>query len=528
MATIDDLLARVTDTKIRQDIRAAVDEITDPQGFGIVFEHHVPETVLLPGFKVRKGTLVTRRDELTGVEWVVKTISSGIASLESVDNGERCSVSTNILIPIKPFGEPVYPALLPLGHLVTDTTKPWHAVINGENYHALQVLLYLYEGKVDCIYIDPPYNTGAKDWTYNNRFVDLNDRYRHSKWLSFMEKRLRLAKRLLKPDGVLVVTVDEHEVHHLGMLLEKKKLFSEFTRQMVTIVNNPKGVTQAGFSRVEEYAFFCLPWGARVEGRGDDLLTPDTTDEDISDNEDVKRPRWKGLLRSGAEARRQDREEMFYPVFIDEARGAVVGAGEPLPIDKKPDLNAKINGHRSAWPIRRDGSLGRWGIGHRLARDLASKGYISAGNYDPVRKTWAISYLSKHLREQLAAGVLEIISFNKERNVADVAYTELAARRIKTVWHRSRHDAGSGGSDLLSAFLGERAFPYPKSLYAVQVSRVVLWPSTKGNAAECYAFAVTLPCRTRPGDNTIADHLSGGSRGTVERLVGTPGSSRGD
>ena len=71
---------------------------------------------------------------------------------------------------------------------------PWHAVINGENYHALQLLLYLYEGKVDCIYIDPPFNSGAADWTYNNRFVDKNDLYGHSKWLSFMEKRLKIAR----------------------------------------------------------------------------------------------------------------------------------------------------------------------------------------------------------------------------------------------------------------------------------------------------------------------------------------------
>ena len=81
------------------------------------------------------------------------------------------------------------------------------------------IFQYLYKKKIDCVYIDPPYNTGARDWKYNNRYVDDNDVWRHSKWLSMMEKRLKLAARLLKPDGVLVVTIDEHEVHHLGMLL---------------------------------------------------------------------------------------------------------------------------------------------------------------------------------------------------------------------------------------------------------------------------------------------------------------------
>src|SRR5207247_388147 len=92
------------------------------------------------------------------------------------------------------------------------TEKPFHVVVNGENYHVLQLLRFVYEGRVDCIYLDPPFNTGARDWKYNNRYVDSKDTWRHSKWLSFMEKRLRLARRLLASEGVLIVMVDEHEV----------------------------------------------------------------------------------------------------------------------------------------------------------------------------------------------------------------------------------------------------------------------------------------------------------------------------
>src|SRR5690606_36163765 len=136
-------------------------------------------------------------------------------------------------------------------------SKPAHAVINAENFHALQLLTYTHAGKVDLIYIDPPYNTGARDWKYNNRYVDANDQWRHSKWLSMMEKRLKLSRRLLKPDGVLVVTIDEHEVHHLGVLLEQ--LFPDMRRQMVTVVINPSGTSSDGLSRVEEYAIFVTP-----------------------------------------------------------------------------------------------------------------------------------------------------------------------------------------------------------------------------------------------------------------------------
>src|SRR5258708_39985440 len=91
--------------------------------------------------------------------------------------------------------------------------KPFHAVINAENFHALQALLYTHEGKIDGIYIDPPYNSGARDWKYNNHFVDADDLYRHSTWLAFMERRLLLAKKLLYLEAsVLIVTLNERGI----------------------------------------------------------------------------------------------------------------------------------------------------------------------------------------------------------------------------------------------------------------------------------------------------------------------------
>ena len=88
-------------------------------------------------------------------------------------------------------------------------------IIHGDNLLALKALETRFSGQVKCIYIDPPYNTGARDWKYNNDYVDGADTYRHSKWLSMMEKRLKLAKRLLNPaDSVLIVTIDEKEYLH--------------------------------------------------------------------------------------------------------------------------------------------------------------------------------------------------------------------------------------------------------------------------------------------------------------------------
>ena len=123
----------------------------------------------------------------------------------------------------------------------TDPAKPTNILIEGDNYHALSVLNYTHQGKIDVIYIDPPYNTGNKDFKYNDCWVDEEDSYKHSKWLSFMSKRLRLAKHLLKSEGVLITHIDEHENSALELLLDD--IYGEENR-LGTIVwdkRNPKG-----------------------------------------------------------------------------------------------------------------------------------------------------------------------------------------------------------------------------------------------------------------------------------------------
>ncbi|MFL5241555.1 MAG: site-specific DNA-methyltransferase [Gemmataceae bacterium] len=467
MARLDDLITQVADKPLRQKLQAAMADMKRKQRFGLVFEEHIPETTSLIHFPVTAGATVQRRGNGDKLYQVHSLDGRNKATIEPEGGGPAEPAAVTDLMVVKRFGDPIFPSLTSLGSVKKGAAdKPYHAVINGENFHALQLFVFLYEGQVDCIYIDPPYNTGSRDWKYNNRYVDKNDAWRHSKWLSMMEKRLRLAKRLLKPDGVIIVMIDEHEVNHLGMLLER--VLPEAYRQMVTIVINPKGVTQERFSRVDEYAFFCFQGKSKTIGRGDDLLTPGIEDEDAADdNGDIRRPRWKGLLRSGTNARRQDRKKMFFPVLIDTERGAVVGADDYLPFEQKPNLNAKVKGYTAVWPIRKDKTLGNWGISPATLRLMIDKGYVSLGEYDPKRKTWAISYLSREPQEQIASGVLEIIQFDKVKNVVDVKYTSTASRRMKTVWHRSRHDAGVGGTDVLRDLLGGRSFSFAKSVYAV-------------------------------------------------------------
>jgi len=472
MAKLDDLIERVPEAALRKELEAAAAQLKRRQRFGLVFEEHIPETTALADVPIRVGSLVQRRRDLEGgTLFRVVTIKSGTAELEPSDEreqprtGERERLPLSELLVVKRFGEPIYPLLRSLGQINKGgVDRSYHTVIDGENFHALQLLVHLLERQVDCIYIDPPFNTGARDWKYNNRYVDSNDAWRHSKWLSMMQKRLKLAKRLLKPDGVLIVMIDEHELHHLGMLLEQ--VFPDAYRQLVSIVVNPKGVTQERFSRVEEYALFCFMGDAAVGSIGDDLLTP-LGDEDVDDDSE-QRPRWKGLLRSGTNSRREDRKRMFYPVLIDPKRGAVVDVGEPvLPITTKPNFERKIKKLTPAWPVRRDGTLGNWGVGATTLKKLIDLGYVSLGEYDPKRRTWGISYLARTAQEQIASGVLEIVTRDEARNVVDVRFTAPKARRIKTIWHRTTHDAGAYGAEVLRTLLEGRKFPFPKSIWAV-------------------------------------------------------------
>jgi len=463
--SIDLLLKEIPEPSLRDKLVGAIDALRKQTRFGLVFEGHHPEVSRLPNVPVRRGSLVVRRGEKGAVLYRVQEIQDVhalcVPAAENPAKDQRLRIPIGELVVTRRFGDAIYPSLRQLDSIGRGEGKPWHILLQADNYHALQTLLYTHEGKIDCMYLDPPYNTGARDWKYNNNYVDGTDPWKHSKWLSFMEKRLVMARRLLKPDGVIIITIDEHEVHHLGCLLEQT--LPEFYRQMVTIVVNPKGVTQGRFSRVEEHAIFCFRGTATVKGIRDDLLTPV---QELGSN---KSPRWKGLLRSGTNARRADRKNMFFPVIVDPARGAIVGVGETLLYPEKPNMKARIKGLPVAWPIRSDGSEGNWGVGRDTLGKLIEKGYVRLGEFDPKRGTWAISYLSKKPQQQIISGALVVTKFDKKRNAVEVEYAEARERQLKTVWHRSAHDAGAFGSDFLKNVFGETGrFSFPKSVYAVR------------------------------------------------------------
>lgn len=278
MSRLTDLIAqiRAKDPATGAELEREFKVLSSRRAFGLNFERHRPEAVELPQRKVRKGDKVRilppRGSTKKGDQrlWLVKGLSgrgegrSATLDLLGGSETETQRVAVADLVVVAEFRDLIYPGLVSTGKVERGGDKPYQMVINGENYHVLKALTYTHLGKIDSIYIDPPYNTGAKDWKYNNDYVETDDLYRHSKWLAMMERRLLLAKQLLNPtSSVLIVTIDEKEYLRLGLLLEQ--LFPDARVQMISVTVSPRSTSRTNeFSRVDEYLFFVFVGNAGV------------------------------------------------------------------------------------------------------------------------------------------------------------------------------------------------------------------------------------------------------------------------
>lgn len=196
-----------------------------------------------------------------------------------------------------------------------DIKKPTNILIEGDNYHALQVLNYTHKGQIDVIYIDPPYNTGNKDFKYNDDYVDKDNGYRHSKWLNFMSKRLKLAHNLLKDSGVIFISIDDNEVAQLKLLCDDIFYSENHISLLPTIMNLKGNNDQFGFSGTHEYT---LVYAKNIKNAVINFF-------EIDENEKLKNwleddigyyKKGRTLLASGDESFREDRAKSYFPVLV--------------------------------------------------------------------------------------------------------------------------------------------------------------------------------------------------------------------
>jgi adenine-specific DNA-methyltransferase len=303
-----------------------------------------------------------------------------------------------------------------------DSSQPTNLIIEGDNFHALSVLNYTHAGRIGCIFIDPPYNTGSKTWKYNNRFVEADDMFRHSKWLSFMSKRLKLSRDLLTEDGILIVTIDDYEAHTLRLLLDE--LFGEENRLATVVVINKKSgrSTDKFFATSHEYYYF---YAKNKEKAQTGLLGNDEAIQATFRNQDdLGMFKWRDFLRTGGFSTPEERPNSNYPIFYDPQTGRIEvepfeSAIEILPIDSK--------GKNRVWRQTRPSLM-----------KLVSEGDILIQNTKSGFKV----------------------------RIKDRIRTESIP---KTVWDSPKYDAATHGTKLLEKILGRpRAFDFPKSLYAVR------------------------------------------------------------
>ena len=467
MSRLTDLIAqaKAKDPQLGADLDQEFKQLSSRLPFGLNFERHRPEAVELPQRPIRKGDKVrvlpprgsTKKGDprLWQIRAIRKTGAGKVADLELLDARapETQTVALDDLVVVAEFRDTIYPGLVSTGRVQRGSDKPHHTVINGENYHVLKALTYTHRGKVDAIYIDPPYNTGAKDWKYNNDYVEGDDLYRHSKWLAMMERRLMVARELLNPaDSVLIVTIDEKEYLRLGLLLEQ--VLAEGRVQMVSITTNPKGTSRPRqFSRVDEYIYFVSFGSSGV---------PDVVDTGAIGS----KVRWRYLRREDMESVRGTRPRQFYPVFVDRESSRIHSVGDPISPDVPIGTFPSPPGSVAVFPVREDGLEMEWGLTGPSLKRAALDGFvrITPGN---DKRPFIISYLTAPNIAKINSGELVVAGIREDGSklVVDAGGK---SSRPKTVWQESRHSAGDYGTKVVASLLGGRRFPFPKSLYAVE------------------------------------------------------------
>ena len=314
--------------------------------------------------------------------------------------------------------------------IITDKNKPTNIIIEGDNYHALSVLNYTHAGKIDIIYIDPPYNTGSRDWKYNNNFVDGSDPYRHSKWLSFMYKRINMSKRLLKEDGVICVTIDDYEMPRLWLILEQ--IFGHNNHLGTVIIRNtPSGrKTKRKFALIHEYAIFFGKSNKSYIKK--ELVEISQKSHEYKKDIDGSLYCPTNLRKSGidSEATKKDGSlrDRYYPIYYN-----VVTKKITTTIKSKSQKNII-----SIYPIDNKNQKRIWRRGKKDIELMFKTGEL-----------WG-----KKIKEKMQI-------YFKFRGGLD-------GQPPKSIWTDSNLSASDYGSKELSEILNTReTFPYPKSKHAV-------------------------------------------------------------
>ncbi|WP_186626552.1 site-specific DNA-methyltransferase [Rhodococcus sp. BP22] len=431
---LDQLISRIDDDTLRARLVQEVDLLRGSRRFGLVFDRHLPESVRLPDHPIRKGIRVALRDESSTETMTVDRFTDRTREM-AVLSGEMGPRHISELIVVREFGEPIYPGLRSVERIENGPADaPWHVVINGENFHALQALRSTHREEVDLIYIDPPYNTGNDGWIYSDRYVDQNDRAKSSKWLSFMERRLLIARDLLKPTGVIIVAIGDEEHHRLRMLLDQIFGDSNFLSDIVWQggrKNDSRYVSNGAdymlvYAR-DESAFreIGLRWREKKPGVDEALHTAAEIWSKADGKHEVATAKWRAWLKEFKKQGIASDAVTRFGTLDDQGR-----------------------------PVRTDGNLRSPSPRPNLQYDL-----LHPATGEPVRMHTNGWRFSQETMTQLVADGLIHFGPDHTTGAGGVVHLEsLDSQVAESVFVRDRNPSGRYLADIL----GESRFPNPK------------------------------------------------------------------
>lgn len=372
------------------------------------------------------------------------------------------------------------PVLTEEEDLFIDNGEQMNFLIEGDNLASLKLLEKTHKGKIDLIYIDPPYNTGNKDFIYDDIFVDKSDSFIHSKWLSFMSARLKIARKLLAPQGALIISIGYQEVHNLNLLCQD--IF--FDRQNVVVtVQTSGGKPNGGFNYTQEYLMFVVP--------------TDFSPNAMSFTGGIERSPFEGLTLSTFD--KTTRPNQTYPIFIEKNTMRIVGVGKSLAEriadgsylgeakDFVFDFNEAPEGTVALWPISSKGADCVWRlISTRLLHDW-KLGYIkvSKNKSKACPNEYSLQYLPDGVIRKIESGDLEVIGRENDLPTLKLGKNETVGSDIPTIWTEKDFFTTKGSSYVRNIF-GDKRFPYPKPLeFIVELLRA----STSDNSLIVDFFA---------------------------------------
>lgn len=358
------------------------------------------------------------------------------------------------------------PVLTEEPELLIENGGEMNFLLEGDNLATLRLLEKTHRGRIDLIYIDPPYNTGNKDFVYDDTFVDKTDTFIHSKWLSFISERLVLASRLLSQNGSIVISIGYQEVHNLVMLCQG--IFSN--KQVVCVtVQTSGGKPNGGFTYTQEYLVFIVP----------EEFAPNA----MSFTGGIERSPFEGLTLSTFD--KTTRPNQTYPIFIDKTTMHIVGVGKSLTErindgtytgelkDFAFDYDEAPEGAAALWPVSSKGADCVWRlISSRLLHDW-ERGYIkiSKNKSKANPNEFSVQYLPDGVIKKVELGELEVLGREDNMPTLKFGKNETVGSEIPTIWTEKDFFTTKGSSYVRELF-GDKRFPYPKPLeYIVEILR---------------------------------------------------------